>query len=809
MSNSEIERQLERLRQDWPGESVADQVVGRLEDAPRPLRSYRKPTFVLKAIGALAALAALVAIVVWPSPQKTLTAALQESLQQAQSWHVTKQIFDDEKATVGEIWFHRDHGLRTEAMGQVTVDDGTRSYTWSKRGDTTVLLRPSMDGIAMVAEMCDMSHIPVDWKKRRETQLDQEVAGDHCRAYVLVRESDPPGGEIKERLVALVDSAERPRRVVEQRSKGGEWERLSQVTIDYRRPIAASLFEPDYPRDARVVDVQAALEGRFPLAEAVASKEKDGLLFAVHDVVPIDRGCWYVVSSVRGTAGYLEKYPPTKRRFNLNYTAQDVAWQMGSHGSVGNASQVFMFKMEWQGVEYLWRLVVREEHAPPNGGAEPGKVRLPLCATHMHPDRRDARGVQLWTNVEVDVPASQQAESTLEAVIARARIDMKLVSSVYGESGSLLVGGAIEDSVLQFISFDEITDEAYARELEKARWQLLTGDFSGADPPEGWDASAADVAAGDTDDEATPPTPKFTDEPRTLPSTVTGAVVDSAEQPVADARVTVLIRRFSEVSREESARLGPWSTVTDAQGRYAIAPMGTIRPNRDEVRIRVIAEGFADVSTVDCEKAMLDGSLPRVEMAAGRRIKGQLVDQGGKPVTKAVVRFQSCNADLTNTWDSGPLTVDSEGCFSVSIPVDGKAAAAIYPTEFAPRFIEVTNKADQGSVVLEEGVALSGRVVGRDGNGVAKAVVGVRNTEHRALFAFLAVIGTAVRTDEAGHFQLPPLRGSYVLSVGKSVPDYSRQMMVEGVPVQSIEPVAIDIDNFDPRDLILLRVHPQ
>ncbi|MDP6556165.1 MAG: hypothetical protein QGG71_15960 [Pirellulaceae bacterium] len=808
MSNNEITNQLERLGKDWPGESVASEVIDRLQDTPRPTRSSRKPTPILKAIATLAALVALVAIGVWLSQRQTLQAALQESLQQAHSWHVTKQVFDGEKVTVGEIWFHRDHGLRTEAMGQVTVDNGTRSYTWSTQGDSTVLLRPSMDGIAMVAEMCDMSRIPTDWKKRRESQLDQEVAGDRCQAYVLVRQPDPPGSEIEERVVALVDAVERLRRIVQQRLMGGEWKRLSQVTIDYGRHIAASVFEPNYPKDAKVVDVQAALQGRFPLAEAVATKEKDGLLFAVHDVVPIDEGCWYVISSVRGTAEYLEKYPPKNRRFNLNYTAQDVAWQMGTHGSVGKVSQLFMFKMEWQGVEYLWRLVVRKDHAPSNNGAEPGRVRLPLSASHMHPDRRDSQEVQLSTRLEMDVAIGQQAASTLEEVIAQARIDMKLVSSVFGESDSLSVGGSIKDSALQFTSFDEITDEAYARELTKARWQVQTGDFSGVDPPEGWDATAAYVAADGTDDGQTPPAPRFSDEPRPLPSKITGVVVDSAEQPLADARVTVLIRRFSDVSDEESDGPGPWSTVTDAQGRYAIAPTGTIRPNHDEVRIKVVAEGFADVSTVDDEKSLLDGSLPRVDVVAGRRIKGQLVDQGGKPVTEAIVRFQSCNADLTNRWDSGPFPVDEDGRFSVSIPLDGKAAAAVYPTTFAPRFIDVTDEADQGSVVLEEGMALKGRVVDRDGDGVAKTVIGIRNTEHRSLFAFLTVIGTAVKTDEAGCFQLPPLRGTYVLSVGKSVPDYSMQMMLEGTPPPPIVPVTVDIDNADFNDLILLRPDP-
>jgi outer membrane lipoprotein-sorting protein len=800
MSDNEIENQLDKLRQVWPGKSVADQVIDRLPDTPRPARSSRKPTPVLMVMGALAALIMLVAMGFWPSQPRTLQAALQESLQQAQSWHVTKQVFDSDRVTVGEIWFHRDHGLRTEGLGQVTVDDGTKSYTWSTRGDSTVLLRPSMDGIAMVAEMYDLSHVPTDWRKRREPQFDQELAGHLCQAYVLVRGPDAPSNKMKERLVVLVDADERLSRLVEQRLTGGEWKRLSQVTIDYQRQIAASVFEPDYPKDAKVVDVQAALEGRFPLSEATVTREKDGLLFAVHDLIPIDEGCWYVVSSVRGTADYLQKYPAAKRRFNLNYTAQDVASQPGSHGAVGNALQLPLFQMEWQGVDYLWRLVVRRDHAPPNNGAEPGRVRLPLVADHMHPDRRDARGVQQQTSFEVDVPITQQGNSTLEQVIAKARLDMKLVRCVLGETGSMPIAGSIANS-LQITSFDEITDEAYARELAKARWQVQAGDYSGADPPEGWDATAMYSVAGDTEGG---PEPKFGDEPRPLPPKISG-VVQSAGKPVANARVTVLIRRFSKLGDRERDGPGPWSDVTNAQGQYSIAPSGTIRPNHDEVRINVVADGFADAWIDDYEKTLLDGSLPRVEMVAGRRVAGRLVDQGGKPVTEAVLRFQSNSADLMSPWDSGPFPVDHEGRFSISIPIIGKAAAAVYPAGFAPRFIDVTEKADQGNISLAKGVVLKGRVVDRKGNGVARTVVGIRKTEHRELFAFLAVIGMAVRADEAGYFQLPPLRGSYVLSVGKSLPDYSKQMMLTGSPAPPIVPVTVNIDDIDSSELILLR----
>jgi len=111
--------------------------------------------------------------------------------------------------------------------------------------------------------------------------------------------------------------------------------------------------------------------------------------------------------------------------------------------------------------------------------------------------------------------------------------------------------------------------------------------------------------------------------------------------------------------------------------------------------------------------------------------------------------------------------------------------------------------------VLQKGVSLKGRVVDQDGNGVAKTVVGIRNTEHRILHAYMAVIGTAVKTDEEGYFQLPALQGSYNLSVGQSVPDFSRQMMLTGKKPPSIEPVIIEFNGSTSSDLILLRERSQ
>lgn len=308
----------------------------------------------------------------------------------------------------------------------------------------------------------------------------------------------------------------------------------------------------------------------------------------------------------------------------------------------------------------------------------------------------------------------------------------------------------------------------------------------------------------DTNHGSAPRAHQLDDDTVSLPPEVSGVVVDLDDEPVAHAKVTVSIRRFSEGNDKQSDGPGPWLAVTDEKGRYFISPTGTVRPNHDDVRIRVLAEGLADVSGTDDKKKILKGTLPRVRMLPGRRITGRLVDQEGTPAAQAIVRIWSCSATLT-VWGSAPIPVDTDGSFSLSIPSDGKAAATVYPTGFAPRFVDVTDDTNQGDILLEKGILRRGRVVDRNGKGVARTAVEIRHTQIRHLHAFGAVIGTAVRTDEAGYFQLPSLLGTYKLSVGESVPDFSGGGMMTGEPPPAIKSVTIEFGASLPDRLILLQ----
>lgn len=824
MSSRDIEQQLEELANDWPGSSVAETVASRLPVEPlMPIRTPRNDFRVISWVGALATVLVFTAAW-WISLPDSMQSALQDSLRGVDSWHVEIEVFRDAETSKGEIWFDREQGFRVEGDGQVTVDDGKVSHSWAvtpgqatssgqattpaeaNAGAITVLKRPSMDGVSMVAEMLDLSQIPDDWHKQRSPDHDRQIGSIACRAYVVQHKHETHGpDDSQSRSIILLDESDRPRQMIyEQREQDG-WKIVRRATVDYERQIPAAKFVLNFPEGANVIDVQTAFLGRFPIEKAAASVEKDGVLFAVHDLESIDDGSFYVVSSVRGTPDYLQKYPPTPRRFNLNYTALDVVSQMSSHGSVAGGTQVMLYQVEWQGVQYLWWLLTLDRHGRENVLRDGDRriVPIPLAANHLHKDRRDARGVQLQTRVEIPVTIAESATSSLEQVIAKARLDMKLASAVMGETKSLPIAGAANSQTVTFTSFDDVTNADYAKQLRKARWQVASGDYSGADPPD--DVDLATATADQKPAKIDEPEP-LSNEPVELPDRIGGRVVDEDGKPVVGARVLVRVRRFSpKKDHDENAGPGPWTATTDETGEYVISPSGTIRPSSHEVRIKIVADGYAEESINDYKKALLDGAFPTVTLRPGRKIHGRLIDGDGNEVAEAVLRFQHNGKEQASPWDSGPIAVGDDGGFSISIPVGGKATGVVYPEGFAPRFIEINEGANQGDILLDPGVKLKGRVIDQSGDGVPGTIVGFRRMEFREMYAFVAVIGSAVRTDEKGYFQLPPLTGEYELTVARLAPDYKRQMMLGGREPPTIEPMKINVDMADPEVPLVFR----
>ncbi len=293
-----------------------------------------------------------------------------------------------------------------------------------------------------------------------------------------------------------------------------------------------------------------------------------------------------------------------------------------------------------------------------------------------------------------------------------------------------------------------------------------------------------------------------------MPAMMNGQVLDQQDKPVANAKVIVKVERYDPHGRPTGAAAPqPWTASTDGQGRYEFETGARWFGRDDVLSIKIQAEGFPELST-GYFGAGVRSPLPVQRLSAGRTVSGRLVDPQGNPVAKAIVRFFASSDDSPPLWDSGPLPVDQQGTFSVSIPKEGQAVVAIYPREFAPRILQVAkNETDLGPIRVESGTLLTGRVVDKEGRGVAGTVVAVQGdpVQNLSRGGIGIPIGTAVKTDESGRFQLPPIRGTYRVWVTNDAPDYSRKRMVSGVAPPPILPQRIDLNGEDKTREVIFR----
>ena len=227
--------------------------------------------------------------------------------------------------------------------------------------------------------------------------------------------------------------------------------------------------------------------------------------------------------------------------------------------------------------------------------------------------------------------------------------------------------------------------------------------------------------------------------------------------PISDAAIELKIRRYHPTKTLIQDDLVCGGT-TDEVGTYILQLAGSINQKYDRVQIKASKVGYVTDVVYDHTKEILQGTLPELALYKGKTLTGRVVDAKGTPVAAARFRVQSCNEDLSHSWDSGPQTVKADGSFSLLVPIESAVAGVIYPKNYAPRHFELKDNADLGELIVSTGVRLRGRVLDRRGKGVSGTIVGIRDTKQLVLHAYHVPIGMAVRTDEEGHFRFAAFR---------------------------------------------------
>ncbi len=128
--------------------------------------------------------------------------------------------------------------------------------------------------------------------------------------------------------MVFLDGQSRLVRAEYQWRESNRWITKGFVSMKYDEPIDQALFKPDFGKDVKIVDADAAFDEFVSLESAVHVEERSGLIYAIHRVERFVNGGVLVVSSVRGTAETLKKYPLTKR-----CVRPGNSWSMGRQHS--------------------------------------------------------------------------------------------------------------------------------------------------------------------------------------------------------------------------------------------------------------------------------------------------------------------------------------------------------------------------------------------------------------------------------------------------------------------------------------------
>jgi protocatechuate 3,4-dioxygenase beta subunit len=233
--------------------------------------------------------------------------------------------------------------------------------------------------------------------------------------------------------------------------------------------------------------------------------------------------------------------------------------------------------------------------------------------------------------------------------------------------------------------------------------------------------------------------------------TIAGIVVDAKGEPVAEAQVVATPEPGSRRDDLSTFRLrGPARDVTDAGGKFALRglPDGSyqLRASRadvEELRMWQRPSATAQVGDLNVRLTIEDDG----------RVKGRvLFADGSAPESYSVA----------TGWGVGTTFANADGGFEVEAAAGPAALTASGPSfvqKTASATVKASDTVDIGTITVEHGRSISGRVLGADGAPVpgAKVMAGAQlvgnGSELSAGGLFAGMTGTKTTTsgDDGGY----------------------------------------------------------
>jgi hypothetical protein len=440
-SEVEIENILERLGKEWPADdSLVDRVLGRIESGAICVEPRHAQLRVNKSFLAIAASLVLVAGLWWIlAGGTTLYAQVVNAIQRTRTLHMTTLVHADrEKAAqhAGETWYERGVGFR-ETIGS-DVHLGNQKNFWSYVEGSKLAIRSDSHGIDdIVNRMLDNEIIQAlkDARTERDASGDETIDGQPCRSYVLTNfasATDPALKSGKKRLRIMLDDQSRIMRAYIEDRSDDRW--LTQLTMSWKYdvPVDRALFEPRFGNDVKIVDADTVFDKFVDLQGAVHHEERNGIEFAIHHVERFQNGGILVVSSVRGAADTLKKYPLTRRGVRVGQFFVDgpaVNYQGSPQG--GDFFRIDLATADHEGINVRWWALVPRNTPPNHFEITPDKVKLPVG---ISPRGEFAKahftdGLSQQWDVVLDLPRTDHLP-TLDAVAKHVYADLSTLDAI-------------------------------------------------------------------------------------------------------------------------------------------------------------------------------------------------------------------------------------------------------------------------------------------------------------------------------------------------------------------------------------------
>lgn len=237
----------------------------------------------------LALATALIAAVVGRAPTMTATQLLQRAeaaVTQVRSAHFVRWrvALDGSRTKAGETWYQGGR-WRLESPNEIQVYADGNLWAYEPRSNRVSLYRKkegpfgfNPSGFSLAAMVRDYARW--GWKDKIRLLDDTTIDGQPAHRVVIERAGEP------ERTLLLVDAAtDLPVRGEQQLHTAGQW--VTQVILEqrYDEPLPAPLFVPEFPKSARLLDVDAGRQlWERRLAKGIARRRVGDRTVVIRDL---------------------------------------------------------------------------------------------------------------------------------------------------------------------------------------------------------------------------------------------------------------------------------------------------------------------------------------------------------------------------------------------------------------------------------------------------------------------------------------------------------------------------------------------